>query len=169
MSSLKDIVKEVYEMYFWRVCVNFWDWLMSREFIRFTFVGIGATFINYVIYFFIVKILNASIAFSIGYLVSFFFNFWLSAKFTFKTDATVKRGLGFSLSHLLNYVLQMLVLNISINFGVPDQFAPIPVYLICDILEEFCQGNEGIRRGDQGLQDQGGSGERLERILHLSL
>ena len=43
-------------------------------------------------------------------------NFWLSAKFTFKAEATVKRGAGFALSHLVNYGLQMIVLNVSLKF-----------------------------------------------------
>jgi putative flippase GtrA len=71
------------------------------------------------------------VAFTIGYLLSFFMNFWLSAKFTFKAEATVKRGAGFALSHLVNYGLQMLVLNVSLKFGVPEPLAPVPVYLIC--------------------------------------
>lgn len=105
--------------------------LLRVEFIRFVVVGVIATIIHYGIYYLLLSLVNVNISFTIGYLISFCCNFWLSAKFTFKTDATAKKGLGFALSHLVNYGLQMMVLNISIKLGIPDQFAPIPVYLIC--------------------------------------
>lgn len=105
--------------------------LLRVEFIRFVVVGVIATIIHYGIYYLLLSLVNVNISFTIGYLISFCCNFWLSAKFTFKTDATAKKGLGFALSHLFNYGLQMMVLNISIKLGIPDQFAPIPVYLIC--------------------------------------
>lgn len=105
--------------------------LLRVEFIRFVVVGVIATIIHYGIYYLLLSLVNVNISFTIGYLISFCCNFWLSAKFTFKTDATAKKGLGFALSHLVNYGLQMMVLNISIKLCIPDQFAPIPVYLIC--------------------------------------
>jgi len=105
--------------------------LIRVEFVRFGIVGVIATIIQYGIYYLLINFISVNISFTIGYLISFCCNFWLSAKFTFKTDATAKKGLGFALSHLVNYGLQMMVLNISIKLGIPDQFAPIPVYLIC--------------------------------------
>lgn len=105
--------------------------LFSIEFIRFGIVGVIATAVHYGIYYVLLNVINPNVAFTLGYLLSFFMNFWLSAKFTFKAEATVKRGAGFALSHLVNYGLQMLVLNVSLNFGVPEPLAPVPVYLIC--------------------------------------
>lgn len=105
--------------------------LFSIEFIRFGIVGVIATAVHYGIYYVLLNVINPNVAFTIGYLLSFFMNFWLSAKFTFKAEATVKRGAGFALSHLVNYGLQMLVLNVSLKFGVPEPLAPVPVYLIC--------------------------------------
>lgn len=105
--------------------------IMRMEFIRFAMVGVFATIIHYGIYYILLNLINVNIAYTIGYLISFCCNFWLSAKFTFKADPTTKRGLGFAISHLINYVLQMLVLNVSIKMGIPEPFAPIPVYAIC--------------------------------------
>lgn len=105
--------------------------LFKIEFIRFGIVGVIATAVHYGIYYALLNVINPNVAFTIGYLLSFFMNFWLSAKFTFKAEATAKRGVGFALSHLVNYGLQMLVLNVSLKFGVPEPLAPVPVYLIC--------------------------------------
>lgn len=104
---------------------------LKIEFIRFGIVGIIATAAHYIIYYVLLNVINPNVAFTIGYLLSFFMNFWLSAKFTFKAEATVKRGAGFALSHFINYGLQMLVLNVSLKFGVSEPLAPVPVYLIC--------------------------------------
>lgn len=105
--------------------------LFRLEFIRFGIVGVIATAVHYGIYYILLNVINPNWAFTIGYLLSFFMNFWLSAKFTFKAEATAKRGVGFALSHLVNYGLQMIVLNVSLKLGVPETLAPVPVYLIC--------------------------------------
>lgn len=105
--------------------------ILQVEFIRFGMVGVIATIIHYVIYWLLNNITNYNVAYTIGYVVSFLCNFWLTAKFTFKSAPTPKRGLGFALSHCVNYGLQILVLNVAVGLGVPQQFAPIPVYVIC--------------------------------------
>lgn len=111
--------------------INLLKRLFSIEFIRFGIVGVIATAVHYGIYYILLNVINPNLAFTIGYLLSFFMNFWLSAKFTFKAEATAKRGVGFALSHLVNYGLQMIVLNVSLKLGVPETLAPVPVYLIC--------------------------------------
>lgn len=110
---------------------SFVEKLFNIEFIRFGIVGVIATVVHYGIYYVLLNIVNPNVAFTIGYLVSFIINFWLTAKFTFRTEATTKRGIGFALSHLVNYGLQMLVLNVCLKLGVLASLAPVPVYLIC--------------------------------------
>lgn len=105
--------------------------IFQGEFLRFLIVGIIATIIHYSIYYVLLQLIDVNIAFTIGYLISFCINFWLTSKFTFKSNPTAKRGLGFAISHLINYALQMMVLNVSIKMGIPEPFAPIPVYAIC--------------------------------------
>lgn len=112
---MKDLIRKIFRL----------------EFIRFGIVGVIATAVHYGIYYVLLNVINPNVAFTIGYLLSFFMNFWLSAKFTFKAEATAKRGVGFALSHLVNYGLQMIVLNVSLKLGVPETLAPVPVYLIC--------------------------------------
>lgn len=100
------------------------------EIIRFGIVGIIATIIHYGIYLTLNLIIVSWIAYSIGYGTSFLCNFYLSNKFTFKTKPTIKKGIGFGLSHFINYVLQVILLSIFIKLGIPDKYAPIPVFCI---------------------------------------
>lgn len=105
--------------------------LKRSELIRFAIVGTIATAIHYICYYLLCHITTTNISYTSGYIVSLFCNFWLSAKFTFKKRATTRRGIGFGLSHLANYGLQILVLNLCLALGISDLLAPIPVYLIC--------------------------------------
>lgn len=101
-----------------------------REFIRFGIVGGIATFIHYVIYIILNIYINTTVAYSIGYFISFLANYYLSNRYTFRTNPTVKNGIGFGISHIINYFLQVSLLHLFIYFGVKEQYAPIPVYTI---------------------------------------
>ena len=54
----------------------------------------------------------------------------LTSLFTFRTKATVSKGLGFGLAHLCNYLLQMGLLYVVLAAGISTALAPIPVYCI---------------------------------------
>lgn len=101
-----------------------------KEIIRFGIVGVLSTVIHYGIYLVLNTMIISWIAYSIGYGVSFLCNFYLSNKFTFKTKATVRKGFGFALSHLINYLLQVILLGLFIRFGFQEEYAPIPVFCI---------------------------------------
>lgn len=104
--------------------------LMKLEFVRFGIVGIIATAIHYSIYLLLMQLIDVNISYTAGYLISLACNFFLTAKFTFKAQASVKRGVGFILSHIVNYLLHMILLNVFIKAGIPSTFAPVPVYCI---------------------------------------
>lgn len=101
-----------------------------QEIIRFCIVGTLATGIHYGIYLMLNRFILVWLAYSIGYVISFIFNFYLTSVFTFREKATVRKGIGFVFSHLINYLLHILFLSLFIWMGVRDNYAPIPVYLI---------------------------------------
>ena len=101
-----------------------------RVIIRFVIVVIIATIILYGIYLALNLIIVSWIAYYYGYGISFLGNFYLSNRFTFKTKPTFKKGIGFGLSHFINYLLQVILLSIFIKLGMPDKYAPIPVFCI---------------------------------------
>lgn len=101
-----------------------------KEFVRFCIVGVIATAIHYGIYLLLNLWINVNIAYTLGYIISFCCNLYLTAKFTFKKDVTIKRTGGFIVCHGVNYLLHMVFLNLFLYLGVSEQLAPIPVYCI---------------------------------------
>ena len=103
------------------------------EIVRFGIVGVLATALHYGIYLGLLWLwpsMNVSVAYSIGYLISFVGNFLASNYFTFKTKPTTKKGIGFALSHGVNYLLHLVFLNFFLMLGLPEELAPIPVFCI---------------------------------------
>ncbi|QVK17401.1 GtrA family protein [Mycoplasmatota bacterium] len=101
-----------------------------EEFIKFVIIGLMATGISYLIYISLIKLMDKSIAYSIGYAISFCFNLIASNLFTFKTKVNVENGIRFGLAHLTNIIIQLILLNLFTFIGIPELYAPIPVYVI---------------------------------------
>ena len=112
------------------------------EVIRFGIVGITATLLQYFIYRLLLRLAIhwdveagthtlSTVAMTIGYVVSFIYNFIASTRFTFRVKANARRGAGFLFSHVVNYSLQMLTLNLFLLLGISKQWAPIPMFCVC--------------------------------------
>ncbi len=112
------------------------------EVVRFGIVGGLATVLQYVIYLAMIPVLAhfipkmgdhtlATTSNTIAYVVSFIFNFIASTRYTFKVKANAKRGAGFTLSHVVNYSMQTLCLNLFVGLGMLKQWAMIPTLCIC--------------------------------------
>ncbi len=101
------------------------------EMVRFGMVGAVATMLQLVIYWITLPWTSVGIANTIGYAISFCFNFIASTRFTFRVKANAAKGAGFALSHLINYLLQMGSLTFFVWLGVPERWAPIPMFAIC--------------------------------------
>ena len=100
------------------------------ELIRFGIVGVIAMAIHYGIYLLLIKITNPTLAYTGGYGISLVFNFILSNFFTFKTKTNYKRGMRFVLSHGINYLLHITLLQLFLHLGIPEVYAPFPVLAI---------------------------------------
>lgn len=103
---------------------------LYKEAIRFGIVGTISTSITYGVYYLLLHYINPSIAFTIGYLIAFVVNFILTTTFTFGVKATTKRGIGFTLSNIVNYSLSVGLLNMFIWMGLSESIAPIPMFAI---------------------------------------
>ncbi len=101
-----------------------------REIIRFLIVGIIATGIHYGVYLILNNRINVNVSYTIGYIVSLCCNLWLTAHYTFNTKVTVKRTGGFLLSHGINYMIHIGLLNFFLWLGISETIAPIPVYCV---------------------------------------
>ncbi|HBB06717.1 MAG TPA: polysaccharide biosynthesis protein GtrA [Bacteroides sp.] len=102
------------------------------EIIRFGMVGALATALHYGIYFLLWRYagFNENIAYTVGYALSFVANFYLSAYFTFRSRPSWKRAGGFGGAHLVNYLLHICLLNLFLWLGIPEEWAPLPVFSI---------------------------------------
>ena len=112
------------------------------EVVRFGIVGVTATLLQYFIYWLLLRLAIhwdveagthtlSTVAMAIGYVVSFIYNFIASTRFTFRVKANARRGAGFLFSHVVNYSLQMLTLNLFLLLGISKQWAPIPMFCVC--------------------------------------
>lgn len=112
------------------------------EVVRFGIVGVTATLLQYFIYWLLLRLAIhldveagthtlSTVAMTIGYVVSFIYNFIASTRFTFRVKANARRGAGFLFSHVVNYSLQMLTLNLFLLLGISKQWAPIPMFCVC--------------------------------------
>ena len=101
------------------------------EVVRFGIVGVLATLLQYAIYTVLLLWCSPSLSMTVGYILSFIFNFIASTRSTFKVAANARHGAGFALSHVVNYLLQMATLNFFLWIGVSKTLAPIPMFCIC--------------------------------------
>lgn len=103
---------------------------VSGEFFRFGIVGGLSTALHYGIYYLLQLYINVNIAYTIGYILSFVGNFFLTSYFTFGTAPSWKKLVGMMGAHGVNYLLHIALLNLFLWIGVAQQWAPIPVFAI---------------------------------------
>ena len=100
------------------------------EIVRFSVVGVVVTGVHNGVYLLLQYAINVNIAYTLGYVVAFFINFYLTSLYTFRKKPSWKKGIGFGGAHLFNYLLHMLLLNIFLKMNIPKALAPVPVYAI---------------------------------------
>lgn len=102
------------------------------EMLRFILVGGFCTVLQYGFYVLFVNVagISALVSTVISYLLSFVANFFLSSLFTFKSGPTVKNGLGFTLSHLINLGMQTALVALFKGITGPA-YALLPALAIC--------------------------------------
>lgn len=98
--------------------------------VRFGIVGVVATATHYAVYWYLMRYIDTNAAYTTGYLLSFVCNYLLSSRFTFRSKTSLGNGVGFCAAHAVNYLLQILLLNVFIHMGVPRGMAPLPVYAV---------------------------------------
>jgi putative flippase GtrA len=107
----------------------------AMQFIRFGLNGIFVTAIQYGVYLLLRRHISVNAAYTVGYLVSFAVNFLMTSYFTFQSHPSLKRFLGFSGSHAVNYCVQIGALNLFIHLGMGAAVAPIPAILTAVVVQ----------------------------------
>lgn len=107
------------------------------EFARFVVVGLTAAIIHYVIYFILYHWINVSLAYIVGYVLSWFCNLYLTSIFTFKSKATLKKSIGFAGAHVINFCIHISLLQFFLWLGMHKALAPFFVMGIATIINFF--------------------------------
>lgn len=104
----------------------------AAELLRFAMVGGFCTVLQYGLYVVFIHAVHvpAVVSTIISYAISFVANFFLSSFFTFQTDPNAKKGLAFTLSHLINMGLQTGLVAIFKGIVGPT-LALLPALAIC--------------------------------------
>ncbi len=104
--------------------------LQQLPFFRFLLVGTTITALLYIVYFLLYPWLNPNLAFTIGFIVSFIANYLLTSLYTFGSKLHWKNALGFATQQGVNYLIQIVCLNLFLWLGVPEKWAPFPVFAL---------------------------------------
>ena len=100
------------------------------EVFRFAVVGVIAVAIHYAVYWILQHWINVNVAYTIGYVISFLGNYYLSAHYTFREKTSKRNGAGFAGAHVFNYFLQMALFNLFLYLGLSRELAPLAVLAI---------------------------------------
>ena len=107
------------------------------EFVRFFVVGVGATLLHLVVYWLLnwcfdlteQNALGITLTYAAGYAVSFVANYIVTLRWTFKTEGSVSKGLGFAFSHLVNAGMHLGLLNLFRSVGAGDVLSMLLIWL----------------------------------------
>ncbi len=107
------------------------------EFARFFVVGVGATLLHLLVYILLnwlfgvteADALGITLTYAAGYAVSFVANYIVSLRWTFKTEGSVSKGLGFAFSHLVNAGMHLGLLNVFRTIGAGDALSMLLIWL----------------------------------------
>ncbi len=95
------------------------------QFLRFCINGVLAVGIQYAVYLVCILWMNEFVANTIGYIVSFCCNFIITSYWTFRSSPSRRRLIGFSGSHLVNYLVQQMFLALYLYVGIKSEWAAL--------------------------------------------
>lgn len=97
---------------------------------RFGVTGVISSLIHYAAYYVAIRWMGAATSYTIGYGVGLICNYFLTTFFTFQRHPSLNNLLGFVTSHIINYVMEIVFLELFLWLGAGELLAPIWVMLI---------------------------------------
>ena len=114
---------------------NIIDDARIRQFLRFGVVGALSSVLHYGIYYLLLFITVATIAYAAGYVISFVCNYFLTNFYTFQTKPSWKHFIGFAGSHAINFGLHMVLFSFFLWIGIHKLLIPIIVMGIAMLVQ----------------------------------
>lgn len=97
---------------------------------RFGITGSVSSLIHYGVYCLALLYCTPTVAYSAGYLVGLVCNYGMTTFFTFRQQPSKKNAAGFVTSHVINYLLEVGLLNLFLQIGCSQWLSPILVMVI---------------------------------------
>lgn len=97
---------------------------------RFGVTGVISSLIHYAVYCVVIRWMGAATSYTIGYLVGLICNYVLTTFFTFQRHPSLCNALGFVSSHIINYILEIALLELFLWCGASELLAPVWVMII---------------------------------------
>lgn len=117
-----------------------------RSAVRFVFVGALGTGIQYGIYYLLLDIFQrhwqdlgilTSVAFTAGFIIEMICNYFITSFYTFKMRPSWKNAGGFLFGRAINYVLQLLLLNLLIWLHLSEEYSGILAIMLAGVINYF--------------------------------
>lgn len=90
--------------------------ILSNEFFRFCVVGGINTVATYIIFLFLLKVSNYSLAYSVAYIIGIFVSFYLNSLFVFNSQLCWSKFMKFPLVYLIQYIIGLIFLAFFVEF-----------------------------------------------------
>ena len=120
--------------------------LKYRSAVRFVLVGALGTGLQYGIYYVLLGIFQTkwaedtwltSVAFTVGFVIEMVYNYLMTSFYTFRVRPTLKNAGGFLFGRALNYVIQLIFLNILILLHMSEEWAGIAAIALAGVINYF--------------------------------
>lgn len=117
-----------------------------RSAVRFVLVGALGTGIQYGIYYLLLDIFQrhwqdlgilTSVAFTAGFIIEMICNYFITSFYTFKMRPSWKNAGGFLIGRAINYVLQLLLLNLLIWLHLSEEYSGILAIMLAGVINYF--------------------------------
>ena len=120
--------------------------LKYRSAVRFVLVGALGTGLQYGIYYVLLGIFQTkwaedtwltSVAFTVGFVIEMVYNYLMTSFYTFRVRPTLKNAGGFLFGRALNYVIQLIFLNVLICLHMSEEWAGIAAIALAGVINYF--------------------------------
>jgi len=120
--------------------------LKYRSAVRFVLVGALGTGLQYGIYYVLLGIFQTkwaedtwltSVAFTVGFVIEMVYNYLMTSFYTFRVRPTLKNAGGFLFGRTLNYVIQLIFLNVLIWLHMSEEWAGIAAIALAGVINYF--------------------------------
>lgn len=120
--------------------------LTYRSAVRFVLVGALGTGLQYGIYYVLLGIFQTkwaedtwltSVAFTVGFVIEMVYNYLMTSFYTFRVRPTLKNAGGFLFGRALNYVIQLIFLNVLIWLHMSEEWAGIAAIALAGVINYF--------------------------------